>query len=374
MMNKFRQYSTTNLSFEEVFKGEYDLDLKQAPETVLDIGANEGAFTAWALERWPGCLIHAFEPMSFNADLFRDNHHENANVTFWENAVSNLSKLTVFMGAHNSGECSAHDIGEQNDSHFEVVKGVRPETIPSCEFIKIDTEGCELEILKGLDLSKAQGVVLEYHRDSDCEPIVNVLNAAGLKICYCQPRCTDRGVMKFARVGALKEKIAPNIKNPDMNLAGTTKDGVLVAGTLDSFQNPTYNPKLKGKKLFIGIPVYSQVPTTFLRCLMELQANKPLPIEVHIGQGDGIGRTRNVLTAAFLKSTCTHLLFHDSDLLSSAQHIADILLADKEVIGGFYPKKQQGPLEWVVNALPDAPQAEGEFQRVKYAGTGFLCF
>lgn len=43
-MNQFQTlkatYQTTNDSFAEVFAGEYDLNIKEAPNTVTDIGAN----------------------------------------------------------------------------------------------------------------------------------------------------------------------------------------------------------------------------------------------------------------------------------------------------------------------------------------------
>ncbi len=33
------------------------------PETVLDVGANEGEFSRWALDLFPGAQVHAFEPL-----------------------------------------------------------------------------------------------------------------------------------------------------------------------------------------------------------------------------------------------------------------------------------------------------------------------
>ena len=44
--------------------------LGRAPR-VLDVGANIGLFGAWALSRWPGATIDAFEPEPRNAALHR---------------------------------------------------------------------------------------------------------------------------------------------------------------------------------------------------------------------------------------------------------------------------------------------------------------
>ena len=127
-------------------------------------------------------------------------------------------------------------------------------------------------------------------------------------------------------------------------------------------------------KLFIGIPVYQQIPTQFMNCMFALQAQRPFELQVSIGQGDGVMRTRNVLTAEFLKSDCTHMLQIDCDLIFSWEHVARIVSHDVDVVGGFYPKKQEGPLEWVINSFPEPTQQRSDFlHRVAYMGTGFLC-
>ena len=53
-----------------------------------------------------------------------------------------------------------------------------------------------------------------------------------------------------------------------------------------------------------------------------------------------IQRARNFMVAAFLTDKeATHLLFIDADITFSWQSIVQLLLADKEVSGGIYPKK-----------------------------------
>jgi hypothetical protein len=57
-----------------------------------------------------------------------------------------------------------------------------------------------------------------------------------------------------------------------------------------------------------------------------------------------ITRARNALTQAFLKSDCTHLMFIDADILFNPADVVTMLKADKDVIGGIYPKKE---INWV---------------------------
>ena len=70
-----------------------------------------------------------------------------------------------------------------------------------------------------------------------------------------------------------------------------------------------------------------------------------------------ITRARNSLTQAFLKSDATHLMFIDADINFNPADIAAMVQADKDVIGGIYPKKE---INWVSvraaikNGVPDA--------------------
>jgi hypothetical protein len=127
-------------------------------------------------------------------------------------------------------------------------------------------------------------------------------------------------------------------------------------------------------KLFIAIPSYNGVPVDFLQCLMRLQADPPCSLEIKFMPGDSlVCRARNTLTAAFLKSDCTHLMFIDSDLIFSGEQIKRLLDDDKDVVGGFYPKKKEGPLEWVCNGKAGCltPGPDGLYE-LRYTGTGFM--
>lgn len=111
-----------------------------------------------------------------------------------------------------------------------------------------------------------------------------------------------------------------------------------------------------------------------MQAMFALQARKPCEIEVHVCQGDGIARSRNQLTAAFLRGDCDKLLFIDCDLIFGPDQIARIISHDEDVVGGLYPKKQEGRLEWVINSIvPPEPMRADGLQRVAYIGTGFIC-
>lgn len=98
-----------------------------------------------------------------------------------------------------------------------------------------------------------------------------------------------------------------------------------------------------------------------------------MKLKMHVGECP-IGRARNDLSAEFLKSDCTHILFIDSDIVFSYEQVYKILHSGKDVIGGFYTMKKEGRVQPICNTLNevDMPDENGHVE-VKFMGTGFLC-
>jgi FkbM family methyltransferase len=351
---------------------EYDLDLLVPPKTVLDIGANVGAFTQRARQRWPDAVITAYEPSPDNAADFRKNC---PGITLVEAAVRAFYGFDDLRLSEISVSDSFHDLGQKTRGTV-IVMCIDAADLPPAEFIKIDAEGCEMEILPRLNLTAAQAVVLEYHR-SEATALQKILKDAGFFLVEHRRKSTTEGLLKYARREVLHRPpwLPANPIPDDMQLSGSYPGGKLITLTAGHVRTPFYRDELIGKKLFIGVPVYQEMKTTFVQCLLALQAQKPLPIDIRFAQGDGVARSRNHLTAEFLQTDCTHLLMIDCDLLFSAEHVARIVGHDVPVVGGAYPKKQEGDLEWVINTLPDqsrTPDANGLLP-VRYVGTGFIC-
>jgi hypothetical protein len=128
------------------------------------------------------------------------------------------------------------------------------------------------------------------------------------------------------------------------------------------------------QRLFIGLPIYGSIDPNFFRATLQFCQDAKIPCQIGDLCGDSaIGRARNSITKQFLNSDCTDLLFIDTDLVYSSEHIQRIITHDVDVIGGLYPKKDPRSLQWVLNTMDTyAPPLPQGIQEVKYVGTGFM--
>lgn len=89
-----------------------------------------------------------------------------------------------------------------------------------------------------------------------------------------------------------------------------------------------------------------------------------------------IPRARNILTAMFLESECTHLLFIDADIEFSDDAILRMLGMDKPFMAAAYPKKTL-PIDYAINLkYADKERTRVRMERgaieVLDASTGFM--
>lgn len=163
---------------EKIFAGEYNiqgLKFEDSP-TILDIGANIGAYSYWAAHRFPNSRILAFEPDPTNVKHYIDNTRgipvQPWNLTIMQNAVyPDKDKITLYRSKVNEGMHSIHkDLTNTENAESIEVKCIDPSRLPDCHILKMDTEGCEVEILKSyLNSHKNIPAVIsfEFHSAQD---------------------------------------------------------------------------------------------------------------------------------------------------------------------------------------------------------------
>lgn len=185
---------------QHLFDGEYDVPVEPLHPRILDIGANLGAFSIWAAYRWPGCQVYAYEPDPINFEVLERNilHNNIVSVSAMNWAIGNPGERLFYPGRRNCGEggfyCDTSDIHEP----FNVtVKD--PLSLPHAHILKMDIEGCEIEVLEPLikDGRKFDAIMFEYHRASDRRYIDKLLE--DYVMTGTQVYNIHRGVVRYIR-------------------------------------------------------------------------------------------------------------------------------------------------------------------------------
>ena len=166
----------------EVLGGEYEAGFFGEGLTILDLGANVGSFSLWANMRWPASTIHAYEPHPGTFDILARNVARFPNIHANNVAVypSDGSKLTLFARYVGDGEAG---VAEAMKRTFAAIKpeqtfpvtGLHPAKLPPADIVKLDVEGAEGEILRHMDLSRTELVVLEFQDDGNRRIVKDVL-------------------------------------------------------------------------------------------------------------------------------------------------------------------------------------------------------
>ncbi len=143
--------------------------------TVIDIGAGLGDFAILAASENPNSRIYAYEPFWESYEMLQEN--------IGMNDVQNISAFQIAVGAKSggmklftTGEAVQHTTMDSalsgNATSAREVQGVSLDDlfeangIVHCDFLKIDCEGCEFDVLFGAShatLEKTSHICLEYH-------------------------------------------------------------------------------------------------------------------------------------------------------------------------------------------------------------------
>lgn len=139
-------------------------------DTIIDIGAHIGLFALFASQFCKKGKILCFEPVKENYKVLLDNIKLNniSNIRAFNEAVSDkISTVKIFLSNDESG----HNMFATNANSIEVQSTtlqniIDDNNITSCDFIKMDCEGAEYEIINSLDsnyLQKIKKMIIEYH-------------------------------------------------------------------------------------------------------------------------------------------------------------------------------------------------------------------
>lgn len=160
---------------------EYHFPIEGEPRVLLDIGGHIGSASLYFAHRFPECRIFAFEPAPDNFELLVKNTAPYPNIrafNFGLGGSSGSVALTGSAGAHDTGgRTIVPDSGLGGPLSSIVQIRSAAETlaelgIAEVDYIKIDTEGAEHDILTGFPqeiLKNVRWIIGELHDVRDFE-------------------------------------------------------------------------------------------------------------------------------------------------------------------------------------------------------------
>jgi FkbM family methyltransferase len=144
-------------------------------KTILDIGANIGAATVWLATTYPKARVYALEPGSKQFALLQQNAASLNNVELFPFGLFATAKtVPLYSGRNDSVESSVFATGRTSDECETIeLRAARDfltqQGVEQIDILKLDTEGCEVHILRSMQeyLSTIKLIYVEYHSDRD---------------------------------------------------------------------------------------------------------------------------------------------------------------------------------------------------------------
>ena len=125
----------------------------------------------------------------------------------------------------------------------------------------------------------------------------------------------------------------------------------------------------RGPILFLATPLHDgRVHRAYMNGALQLAAAIPGRLIISSFTSQSVFVSRDVLTAHFLRSNATHLLFVDSDMGWTAADAEKLVLAGKDFVAGTYARKQADRA--LASTLLD--DRDGELVEAEFAAAGFL--
>jgi FkbM family methyltransferase len=161
---------------------------------IFDCGANFGVFTLWAKMNMPGAEVFAFEPVSRTCDVMRRlvGHWNLENVHVEQKGVGARPYSTnIYLDEFLWASSISNDRKGANKERITIVPidgFVRERKVPHVDFVKIDVEGVELDVIKGMRRTAQRQAPVTYvaghHRKSHQQEIPAMMRSANRKYTF----------------------------------------------------------------------------------------------------------------------------------------------------------------------------------------------
>jgi FkbM family methyltransferase len=165
--------------FEEYKKAGFGINQN---DVIIDIGSHIGLFTLYASQYCTNGRIYSYEPIKENFELLSINLEKN-NLEHVKKFNCAVSKTNTFVKIFFNKDEAGHSMFSKTSKEIEInsitlQKIFDDNKIKNCDFLKLDCEGAEYEIINTLPdeyFKRIKKIVMEYHLvDSNPELIIKL--------------------------------------------------------------------------------------------------------------------------------------------------------------------------------------------------------
>lgn len=179
--------------------GEYAFQhvLRKDIQVIYDLGANIGLAAVWFKSLFPKAQIFGYEPVPDNYHIALKNYGNISGKVFPIAIGKERGKAKMLLHPRNKG---AHRLTAYKSSDFEVDSEIEVQVetltyfidkgeIPPPDFLKIDAEGSEVDILEGLGsyLNNVRAVVIEPDAGKNEKQCEDILVKYGFEVVRSKP-------------------------------------------------------------------------------------------------------------------------------------------------------------------------------------------
>lgn len=136
---------------------------RTTPDVVVDAGANRGQFSLDVVRALPSAVVHAFEPLGSEAEVFDAVFAAQSNVTLHRQGLWSEAGVMAMHVSASPDSSSLLPIGVTQSEIFPGTHGIREDDVEvvrldevlstrdvgSRALLKVDVQGGELEVLRG---------------------------------------------------------------------------------------------------------------------------------------------------------------------------------------------------------------------------------
>ncbi len=136
------------------------------PESIVDVGAGSGEWARLAASIWPSTRIFGFEPNRTERHHLEETKRSLSQFDFIQGVLGPERREIQYRNVgHQTSLLDGESVATESTDMYALDELIEEGRVPSPQFIKLDVQGFELEVLKGgaKALRDCDGVLLEVN-------------------------------------------------------------------------------------------------------------------------------------------------------------------------------------------------------------------